>query len=340
MFILILMLVLISACGKKKSENKNMEQILSEQGIPIRVTEIQPGNFVQQLKYNSSLTGIEESVVKSLLADVVLSVKVKVGDRVSKGQVLVSFPQNSPAAQYEQAKTAYESTKQSYERMQRLFQDGAISRQDMDNMETAYKVSQANLDASRQMVNITAPISGIVTNVMVNPGEHVFPGHELLKVANTSRYKAIVWVPDTEISKVRIGQKAVATWNEHKLTGRVSQIALALDQQNKAFRVELEFPNSNREIKAGVTVELDIQISNKANCLIVQRSHILQEADQKYVWILDGDKALKREISTGLDNQLEYEVLSGLSSGDKLITQGLNMITEGAKVKVIENNHI
>lgn len=92
MFILILMLVLISACGKKKSENKNMEQILSEQGIPIRVTEIQPGNFVQQLKYNSSLTGIEESVVKSLLADVVLSVKVKVGDRVSKGQVLVSFP--------------------------------------------------------------------------------------------------------------------------------------------------------------------------------------------------------------------------------------------------------
>ncbi len=53
-FILIAVLILISACGKKKTESKNMEQILSEQGIPIRVPEIQPGNFVLKLNYNSS----------------------------------------------------------------------------------------------------------------------------------------------------------------------------------------------------------------------------------------------------------------------------------------------
>jgi len=334
--ITICLLLALAACGKKQQTSKNMEEILSEKGIPVRIAEVQSRDFVQELKFNAPLNGIEESMAKSMLSETILSVNARVGDVVSKGQVIITFPQTTPAAQYEQATSAFEATRQSYERMQRLFKDGAVSRQDLDNVETAFKVSKANLDASRKMIQITAPISGTITNMLVSAADHVNPGQDLFTVSNTSRFKATVWVTDTDISKIKKNAPAVAVWNDQSIKGKVSQIGLALDTQNKAFKVEIEFPNSNRAIKPGVTAEIKIQVFNQARTIVVERNQIFSEGDQKFVWVENGGQAHKREVTLGKDNGIEFEVLSGLEPGEKLIYEGQNMLSDKAKLRIIE----
>ncbi|PKN77722.1 MAG: efflux RND transporter periplasmic adaptor subunit [Candidatus Cloacimonetes bacterium HGW-Cloacimonetes-1] len=328
--------LLLSACGKKDIENKNLEQIQAEQGIPVRINAIEKNTFVQELIYNAGLSGIQESTTKAMVSDIVVGINAKVGDRVSKGQLIVTFPENTPSAQYDQATTAFNSSKQLFERMQRLFAQGAISQQDMDNVEAGYKVSKANLDASRKMINITAPIDGVITNMKVNVADHVYPGQDLFTVANTSRYRAVLWVPESEISQIKKGTAVTAVWNEAQIKGRVTTIAMALDPDNKAFRVEAELNNTDKSFAPGITADIRLSILSKPNSIVVDRQNIVTENGESYVWIAKDDKAVKTPITVGLDNQLQFEVLSGLSVGDSLITEGINMLSENVKIRIID----
>lgn len=336
LFPIICIVLILGACGKKQSDSKNIEQIQAEQGIPVRQIEIKNTVFKQELTYNAVLSGIEESTAKAMVSDIIVSINAKVGDRVKKGQTIVSFPRNTPAAQYEQANTAFNSIKQVYERMQRLHAQGAISQQDLDNAETQYKVSKSNLDASRMMIEVSAPIDGIITNVIVNPSEHVFPGADLFTVSNTNSYKAILWIPETEIKHIKQGTRATATWNEESIGGKVTQISMALDPNNKAFRVEAVFANTNRKFAPGITAEIKLDILSKSNAIVVDRQYIVSENGKRFVWVNTDGKATKREIEIGLDNQLQFEIIAGLQAGDILLTEGINQLSENSKLLVIE----
>ncbi len=331
-----LLLILLTACGKKKEAGKNMQQIQAEQGIPIRQKVVETTTFHQDLKYNANLNGLEESTAQAMVSDIITRINAKVGDRVNKGDVIISFPANTPAAQWEQATTAFNSIKTVYERMQRLFAQGAISQQDLDNVETQYRVSKANLEASEQMINVRAPISGVITAMLVNPSEKVFPGKELFTVASTGGYKAVLMVPDTELGKIKKGAKASATWLDTTIQGRVSSLAMAMDMNTKAFRVEVSFSGKNPKINYGVTAEIAIEVMSKPNVFVVEREHIVYENGESFVWLNENGKAVKRPITTGLDNSLSFEVISGLSGGENLITEGINMLTDNAKLQVID----
>ncbi len=334
--LMIAAVLILTACGKKQQESKNIDQIHKEQGIPVGVIEVKPGNLSRDLAYNATLSGIQETTAKAMLSDVITAINAKVGDRVSKDQTIVTYPANSPTAQYNQAQSAYQNANATYQRMQRLFEQGAISKQDLDNMETGYKVAKANLEASGKMIRITSPIDGVITAMHVNVSEMTFPGQDLFTVSQTHRIKALIWVPESDIQAIKRGSKASIKINDQVISGSVTQIALAMDQQNKAFRVEAEFANPAGWLKPGTTVQLKINVRNIADAIIIARQYITWENNNAYVWIMENSKASRREIVLGETNQMEYQVLSGLIEGDKLIIHGINMLTEDALVRIID----
>jgi len=336
LIILLSLALLLTACGRKSSQFKTLQQIQKEQGIPVKVKTVELETFTQELTYNASMGGKEESNGQSLVSEVVNSVNAKVGDRVSAGQIIVTFPRNTPSAQYEQALTAYNAAKTAYERMRNLYANGAISRQELDNVETQYKVAEANLNASDKMINVRAPISGIITNISVSPGDRSYPGQNLFTVSTTNGYKAKLMVADRDAMKVKVGTPAIATWENITLNGRVSKISLALDPYQKAVPVEVTFPSNGQRISFGSTAQIRLQYLIKPNSIVVNREHIVNENDKQYVWINQNNHAIKREITTGLDNQLQYEVTSGLEPGEQLIVEGISLLTDNALIKVIE----
>ena len=332
----LILILSFTACVKKQQASKNIEQLQKENGIPVRITGITPTSFVQELTYNAPLSGIEESTAKSMVSDIVVQVNAKVGDYVKKDQTIITFPQDTPAAQYNQANSAFLNAKQTYERMQRLFAQGAISQQDMDNVTTGYTVSKANLNSSSQMVYVKAPISGYITAMKVNQADHVGPGAELFTVSNTTKYKATIWVPDTDIQNIKKGQIAIAKWGEQTLTGRITTVSLAMDQDKKAFKTEIIFDTHPKQIISGVTLEIRIEVAKIANTIVIERKSIIEDNGKKFVWLEQDKKAKKIEIVTKRDNGIEYEVSSGVKAGDKLITEGISQLTENCLVQVIQ----
>ena len=333
---LIIGLLAFNACGKKKEAGKSIEQLQKEKGIPVRTAILEPETFSQELSYNASLSGAEEADAMALMSDVIIKINAKVGDRVSRGQTIVVFPRTALEARNDQAQTAFDAAKIAYDRMRRLVAQGAISQQDMDNVETQYKMAQSALDSSNQMINISAPISGVITKIMVNQGDRTYPGQALFTVASASAFKAIINVPEMDVKRIRKGVAALASWNGETLNGRVSSVALGMDKDSKAFRVECTFPNTNRNFSYGVTAEIKLKTLSKPDCIVIERKNIVTDNGKKFVWLAKNGKAVKAEIQTGLDNHLSFEVTEGLNPGDEIITDGINLLTEDAKILITE----
>ncbi|MCD4693251.1 MAG: efflux RND transporter periplasmic adaptor subunit [Calditrichales bacterium] len=334
--IFIIMIFLLSGCGKDETEAKNIEQIYKEEGVPVRTKKIELKLFETELSYNSVLTGIEESSAYAMVGDKVERIYVSVGDYVKKDAVLLSFPTDNPSAKYYQAKVAFENARKAFERMENLYSSGGISLQNLDNSKAAYEVAKANWEASSQTVKVRAPISGYVTKVNVRETDNVEREDELFTISRTNKMKSKVWVTEKEIGDVKKGLLAEAVWNALKIKGKVVQVDMAMNQVTQAFGAVLEFENPDNTLKCGITAIVNIKNYRNPQAAAIEIKNILKDKDQYYVYVVKDGLAERRNIIQGRRQGLHAEIVEGLNPGDELIVEGQMLLEPGGKVKIIK----
>jgi RND family efflux transporter MFP subunit len=250
--------------------------------------------------------------------------------------VVLTFPTDNPAAQYFQAKVSFENATATLERMESLFEDGGISRQELDNTRTLYGVAKANWDAAQQAVRVRAPLTGILTQLNVRASDNVEPGEVLFTVSRTGRLKARLWVPESQITDMTVGAGATATWGRTTLEGKVTQVDMSLNSSKQAFGVLTEFDNPDFQVLSGVNADIKIMIPTGRDAIVVSRRSIFQEDSRRFVYVADGEVARKREVVQGRTHGLKVEITEGLSDGDVLITEGGMLLDEGVKINIVE----
>jgi RND family efflux transporter MFP subunit len=340
MFLLIPLVVgasiALSQCGREAVSNNSMEKIYEDEGVPVRVETLEPGLFEMKLSYHAVLSGIEESSVHAMVSDEVEMIYVQVGDYVDENQVLISFPPDTPSAKYQQAKVAYENAQLTYERIEQLFQTGGISEQDRDNAKAAYDVAAADWDTVRGMVKVEAPIEGYVTRINVRESDNVNPGDMLMTISQIDRMKTKVWASDSEVGSIRKGQRATAHWNGTEIHGSVVQVDMAMDKDQQAFGVVLEFENNERIPKVGIIADISITTYRNTESLVVERKNILRVGDRYFVYVAEDGQARQRDIAIGRQHGLDVEIREGLTMGDRLITEGQLLLEQGSKIKIVQ----
>ena len=327
--------LLITGCSSNEKESRSMETIYKEEGVPVKVEKVEPSAFENEFMYNAVLSGINESSRYALISERVESIKANVGDYVQKGQLIITFPSDNPSAKYSQAKFSYENSKSTYERYKSIYETGGISKQDLDNAQTQFEVAQADYDAVSQMVRVTAPISGYITNIAVKETENVNQDQLLFTVGNTSALKANIDVGESEISDVHMGQKAYATWMGNTIEGKVTRVAMSMNPDTKSFNTIIEFKNSDGKIKAGVTANIKIEKTYDKDKIITERKNLVNEGDKYYVYVAQNGTARKVNVEIGEASGLEVEITKGLSEGENLITQGQMLLSDGSKIRII-----
>jgi membrane fusion protein, multidrug efflux system len=105
---------------------------------------------------------------------------------------------------------------------------------------------------------------------------------------------------------------------------------------SRQYIAEVEFDNSKKELKSGVTVEIKVLIYQNEKAITVPRNIVMSDESGQYVFVEKDGKAEKRYVSNGQDSGISFEISNGLQVGDKLITHGASQLTDGAKVKVIQ----
>ena len=154
---------------------------------------------------------------------------------------------------------------------------------------------------------------------------------------DVDRFGATIWVRPLDLSIFNLfseeGNATMPYEVENPLTVHIGKRWKVNDMISMAYYT---FPNNGNRISFGSTAKIRLQIVSKPNCIVVNREHIVTENDKHYVWINQNNHAIKREITTGLDNQLEFEVTSGLEPGEQLITEGISLLTDNALIRVVE----
>ena len=332
----ILSISMLTGCSSSQSENKSMEQLYAEQGVPVKVTTVAPQEFIAANEYKAVLTGIEESSAFSAVSDKIDKINYKVGDRVKKDDVVLTFPTDNPKARYYQAKVAYENAESTYERMKGYYEAGGLSKQDLDNARTSYEVAKADWDDVRQSVLIKAPISGVVTSILVSESDNVDKEQEVFTVARMDRLKARFWVAERDIADIKTGLKATAKWDGAVLHGEVTQADLSMNQARQAFGVVAEFDNPGLKVRAGVTGTITVESYRHENAIVVERKDILTDANGTYVYIARNGQAVRQPVTVGRSTGVQAEILAGLTVGDTLITEGQLLLEDGKNIRIVE----
>lgn len=335
--ILIIALTIFAGCSsKKKKPSQSMAQIQKKEGIPVVISTIKKQNFKKYLSFYGTLKAEKQTTIGSRIGGRIEKIYFKPGDKVKKDQTVIKFPEDAPASQFQQAKAAFENSKKNYKRIKALYKAGQTSKSNLDAITTKYLVDKRNYETMHQLLFLNAPYDGVITDIFVNEGDAIKSKKPLFTIAKLKKMRTKIWVNQNEISQIKKGMKAVAEINGKSFLGKVTQISLSVDPFHHAFYAMVVFNNNNFVLKSGIIANIKILVYENDNAIIVPRHLIMKNDKGLYVFLEKNSHAVEQYIQEGNFSGVNYEIISGLKVGDKLIVEGAAQLKNNTKVKVVK----
>ncbi len=328
---------LLSSCSSKDEDgSKSMEQIQKEEGLPVVVQPVQVQKFETYLTFYGPFKGLQETIVGAMIGGRIDKILVKPGSLVKKDQVIIRFPEDSPASQYQQAKSAYENSKKTYQRMKALYDAGEIAQAQYDGIATKYSVDKRNYETMKDMLELDAPYDGVLTELMVHEGDNVKSKTPLFTIAQLNKMKIRIWLSDSERMRIKKGMPVLAHAGGKTFAGVVNELSMSVDPMKQAFSADLIFDNPNHEILPGLTADVKVILYENKEAVVVPRSLVKKNDTESYVFLAKDGKALQQKVTITHESGIFYEIGSGLKAGDPLIIKGNARLNDGSKIKVVK----
>ena len=326
--------VVMVSCGSKQTA-KTEEVVVA---LPKIEAQTAVSRMVAQEGY---FTGtVEAQVVNNIAPQQPLRIKeirVDVGDRVKKGQLLVTLDNSSLV----QAKAQLDNAKKEYERTNELYEFGGASKSEWDSRRLQYEVAQTAYKNLVENTTLISPISGIVTARNYDKGD-MCGGTPVLVVAQIKPVKIMINVSEPYFAKVKKGMPIYVTldaYGDEVFQGKVSRIYPTIDQTTHTFQVELSLPNANERVRPGMFARVTLPYGKKNHVVIPDQAvQKLMGSGDRYVFVYNpADSTIrysKVELGRRLDN--EFEVLSGVECGEMVVTKGHLGVTNGVKAELVK----
>lgn len=370
----IIAVVLLLATGmivmKKKSQGNVVQASASSVTMPGQSTsavlEFLPADIVavgntevrKLLALSGALRAINQAAVKARVAGDITEVLVREGEAVQAGQVLIKMDSSDYLARQEQAKGALAAAQGQMEiaRLARdnnkaLLEKSFISKNAYDNTNSQYAIAVANVESAKGALNVVqkaltdtvilAPISGMISNRMVQPGEKISPDNRLLDVVDLRMLEMEAPVPTQDIASIKIGQ-AVQLKIEGVsavVDGKVVRINPATTAGSRSIMAYVQVANPDTILRAGMFGEAQLVVDKKTEVLTVPETAIQYEAEQAFVYAIENNVLQQKPVKLGLRGESQgkpvVEVLSGLAPQAKIVKANLGRLRAGVTVKLI-----
>lgn len=321
-----------------------------ERGTAVEVAAAAGGSIVDQTVVRGNVAAIDDVYVVPKASGVVRTVNVQVGDYVSKDQSLCQIDtvdlQTSLAlvqSQYNTLYSSYQTAVKNLERYKALYAEGAVSLAQLEQAESS--VTALGLDSVRLQVqsvqdqinncNVKSTISGVVAEVNVNPGDMAGSGY-VARVVDVSKVKLTANVTETLVACLSVGQELpvyIEAASSEPFVGKVTAIPVAANS-TMTYPVEITIDNPDGTIMAGMFAEVDVVKDEVVDSLIIPKSAV---DSSNTVYVVDGDTARAVVVETGLSDDDNIEIISGLNEGDVVVTAGAYLLEDGSKVRVVSD---
>lgn len=350
---LIALSLLIESCGNdhKVSTVENMIP------VAVKVSNLQAENSNPFITASGKIEASNSANLSTRTMGYVNKTYVDVGDKVRKGQLLISINNADLQAKRAQvnanitkATAAFNNAEKDYNRFKNLFAKNSASQKEMDDMTAHYEMAKAGLEAVNQMkneidaqfayVDIRSPFNGIVTNKFIEVGDMANPGVPLIAVESPKKFKVTAMVPESDISKIKSGTKVevqVKSINK-KVSGIATEVSSSAKNTGGQYLVKILLDKTDANILSGMFATVQFPIEKNANTtsiVLVPSSAIVKNGDLKGVYtVSEQSTAILRWLRLGKSYGDNVEVLSGLNSDESYIVSADGKLFNGAKVTI------
>jgi membrane fusion protein, multidrug efflux system len=333
--------------SKIDEQIRSLEKLVGENSnsggsTPVTVHTALSATFDHTIDVKGSIDSRSTVDVTAKMAGQIVTLNVRNGQSVSKGQLLMEIDNEMIKRGMEEVRTQLDFAKTLYEKQKRIFDQKAgseIQYLQAKNNKEALERRMESLDEQLALSRITAPTSGYVDNLAHSVGEMAMPGMPIFTIVNTSDMRVMVDLAETYVSTVNAGDKVTIIFSDLRDTVRttISTVARTVNPTSRTFRVEIPLSKVPPMLRPNTTCEVHITDETIPATISVPLESIAREGTKKFVYVVGDKNAVqKREIQTGLISGGKAQVTSGLNNNERVVVRGALDLVDGQRVRIVE----
>ena len=326
----------------KTFENGADAKDRKEEAVPVEVAALGHGEIEVVLRLSSNLEAEDEVQVFAEAPRRVTELLVEEGTPVRKGRTLVQLQKDEQTSAVAKAEIELKESERDYDRAKELYEQKLVTEETYT--EAGYKVERNRLalaDARRELgyTQVRAPISGIVTERLVNLGDHVTVNQPLFRIVDFDSIVARIYVPEKDLGRLAVGQPArlkADALGGRVFSGSIDRISPVVDPATGTVKVTVATPRQEG-LRPGMYVEVELVTAVHDAALLVPKRALVYDNDQVFVFRLkaDEDRRVERlRVAPLLENTDFIEPESGLEAGDQLVVAGQSGLKDNGLVRL------
>ncbi|WP_421217893.1 efflux RND transporter periplasmic adaptor subunit [Aeromonas enteropelogenes] len=291
------------------------------------------------------------------LAGTIDAISFESGKPVKADQLLLSLDSSVEKANLRASQAKLPAAKAKFDRFQNLYKTSSISKEQLDEAEAAYRSLEADIESLKATIDrreVRAPFSGVVGLRNVFLGQYLQPGTDIVRLEDTSVMRLRFTVPQTDISKITLGQPIeikVDAYPQTRFDGHISAIEPAVNFQSGLIQVQADIPNNDGQLRSGMFARASIILPTVKDQIVIPQTAISFTLYGQNIYVIkeseetdkDGNKVkVKRAkqvvVKAGERRGNDVHVLSGIQAGDEIVLSGQVRLSNDTRVRVVQND--
>ena len=326
---------MVAGCGNGNSSSTTAEQQTAQERIAsVSVMAVTAKDVPQEDVYTSTVEAYATNNIAPQSPSRIQKIYVEVGDFVRAGQIVAKMDDVS----LNQTRLSMTNDSLEYHRLKGLYEEGGVSKSDLDAMELKYNVTRSQYENILENTILRSPISGVISARNYDRGD-MYTGNPIYVVEQITPVKLLVGISEADYTKVKKNDSVEITVDAipgRTFAGRISRIYPTIDPSTHTFTSEIQVANADHALRPGMYARVKVlfgvnhSVTVPDNCIVKQQGSAIRS-----VYVLQEDNTVsERVVTLGRHFEEEYEILSGLGEGEKIVVKGQTSLKNGDKVNV------
>ena len=331
--LLISISLIFSACGGKKTEEIEEEA----QGGVVRVQKLQETEIARNFTFSTTLQAYDRVNIAPTMPGRIAQILTPVGTRVSRGQLLVQMDRTN----YDRMKIQHDNLAVDFERMSILNASDNISRQQFDQMKTAFTASQTGLRDLEANTFLRAPFAGVIEARNYENGELFNGAIPILSLVQLNMLKATINIPESFFPQVKKGMPVTImpdAFSGETFQAEIDIVYPTIDPTTHTFQVQVKIPNADETLRPGMFATASLNLG-QTKAVVVPSLAVLkmQGTNDRFVFLNDNGTARRVPVRIGQRFDDQVEIISDeIKEGDEIVVTGQARLNNGVRIQVAD----
>lgn len=322
--------------------DKGNRKATEKEPINVGVLTVEPMSSQYYNVYVGEINASGSAIISTNHSGILEAINVEQGTRVKRGDVLAEVLSKNVLATYEISHASLRQAEDGYERVKKVHESGTVADVKLVEIETQLAKARAAAKSSEESLEecrLKAPFDGTVSDVLVEQGIQVNPGTAVLKLVDLSTIEISIPVPEAEIGRIKIGQKALVDVPALGITGIEAHVRLkgvTASSPSHTYKCTLVPEKKQTDIYPGMVCKVRLSEVSDSLRIRIPASAVEMDSNGKFVWIVNDGVVGRKYVTVDGYQEQGVVISSGLEPGDKVIVKGAAKVSTGMKVNSVE----